>query len=779
MSVNSCNLNSTDRLSAAFLFQQISADRDHEDLSCPISSSPYQAPVITPCGHTFEGAPIRLELNRRNVCPLDRRPLTDGDLIPNYFVKRMSEVAQEIIKNNLRVVFLRAAGDHFEPRCPINHKPLFEAVRLPCGHQFNRPAIDDRHFCPIDNIFFDQSDLCVDMDIQHHVNNTYPRYLQSVQNFNDALNAKMTQLRLDDRHDLIHKISNIIKCPLSKSIMKDPHIAECGHTFDKDSIHAKSICPYDHSKITKVFSNRLAKDILEKLHHSLFSLDDEFDHVGVFLVLNSHNSIFKVENIAIKLGIFNPTIEKPTIDGDSLFETEPLSQMESLKAIDGKKIAGDKIKIVHPYSDFYFDLVQEILTQQWDQHCQNELPLPIKSVDLTAGMKLLIKIALKAINQQNSLEESIVNNINGQVSLDEFSTQITVKIKGFIEDKADAFKKVCKTGFPFSLLEASATEASLMTFLKNSTTEKYSFQRWGSVLSHFMKLEESIWMNEEDLNRCFTTNTLRCFQIREIAATCSNLKQAYLKNGDDKAGYYLLCLIKQTAGCVYDIPRKDSFNDSTAAKVLSLYFIDDGLVADTQRFLEILYHRNSRSDAFLYQELLDSESRSILLDFTVEHLQNIPRQGQWPNKGRVITDLLEIITPKKRVKLAEILSSNTDPFTSQVGSHLLASLTAFSHVKALTHLYSLIELLPHLNHTHVEKIFGRRFILFCLNNQVYRDYPYYGSPIHLSMFNHPMDFKVDQLGKIWLNRSLMINQYGARPRGEVPLDYADRTFHFY
>jgi len=304
MTTNSCTLSHADRTQAAFLLWQISVDQDH--LSCPITSELFTEPSITPCGHTFEASRICESLKRRKSCPLDRKDLKSDDLLTNHFVKQISEIAKEIIDKNLIVMFFNIDDDL--PRCPINGKPLFEAVRLPCGHYFNQSALSsfykDHQFCPLDNFYFDISDATPDPYIRDAVDKAYPRHLAHMEIFNDALDVHVSTKKLDDRNGLIPKMTKLIKCPLSNSIIQDPVIAQCGHTFDKNSINTDSICPYDELKITKVFSNRLAKDILEKLRVNCRLNDVVIDKKGVFLVLDSRKSnLFRIKKITAALGI--------------------------------------------------------------------------------------------------------------------------------------------------------------------------------------------------------------------------------------------------------------------------------------------------------------------------------------------------------------------------------------------------------------------------------------------------------------------------------------------
>jgi hypothetical protein len=357
----------------------------------------------------------------------------------------------------------------------------------------------------------------------------------------------------------------------------------------------------------------------------------------------------------------------------------------------------------------YFGLVKETLTEKWSQYRQ---PLCINDDDLTAGMALFAKIAAEVVDTSDFAKESESPSLSAshEVSLETASWSGTVnKIKAFIEYNACAFRRVCQTGFPFSLLESHPTEHALKRALD-----------YDSILSHFMMLEDS-WMSESELDERFGGPFQR-LQASEIAKACSDLKRAYVRDKDNKAGYYLLWLIKQATECVYEIPEKSSFNDVTIAKVLSEFFAGPGSLRNAANFVEILHSRSSRLDRSLYQEFLDQKSRSICLNFAVRQLVEIP-MNKWPSKVVIITDLLETEALENKLAITRALASSKDPATSEVGNHLLAALTACSLREAIPHFNALTELLPHFNYTHIMIIFGRPFIEFCHDRSCFKEDP--------------------------------------------------------
>ena len=386
----------------------------------------------------------------------------------------------------------------------------------------------------------------------------------------------------------------------------------------------------------------------------------------------------------------------------------------------------------------YFGLVKETLTEKWSQYRQ---PLRINDDDLTAGMTLFAKIAAEAVDTNGSVKESESPSLSAshEVSLETASLGGTVgKIKAFVEDKAYAFRRACQTGFPFSLLESHPTEIAL----------KHALEHYDSILSHFMTLEGS-WMSESELDERFRGPFQR-LQASEIVEACSVLKRAYVRDKDNKAGYYLLWLIKQATGCVYEIPEKSSFNDATVAKVLSGFFAGAGSHRNTANFVEIFHSRSLRLDKFLYQEFLDPKSCSIFLNFVVEQLVTIPID-KWPSKAGVITDLLETVTLESKLVVARALASSKDSTTSEVGNHFLAAQTARSLREAVPHFNALTELLPNFNYTHCEIIFGRPFVGFCHDRSIFKNDPEFTKRLH---FNG--------MRKVFIHGPLMMGVYDTR-----------------
>lgn len=378
----------------------------------------------------------------------------------------------------------------------------------------------------------------------------------------------------------------------------------------------------------------------------------------------------------------------------------------------------------------FLRLVKETLAEEWSSYKQ---PLLTNEDDLSAGMFLFAQIAADAAKSDSPLLAA--NRVTSAET--ESLSGTAAKIKKFVTDKSYIFRNACQTGFPFSLLESSLTKLAL----------KHTLENYDSILFHFMMLEGH-WKSESELNECFGRPFER-LQASEIAHACYALKRAYVNDNNNKAGYYLLWLIKQAAGCDYQIPEKGSFNDTSVAKVLSEFMAGSRSLKNTAHFVEILHFRSSRLDQFLYQEFLDPSSCSIFLKFTVNQLAKIPMDN-WPGKARIITDLLETVTPESKWAVAKVLSLSQDAKTTAVGKHFLAALKARSLREAIPHFYALIELLPNLNSSHIEIIFGRPFVEFRNHKSFYKD----------PEFTKRLQFNA--MRKVFVHGSLMMGVYDTR-----------------
>jgi len=352
----------------------------------------------------------------------------------------------------------------------------------------------------------------------------------------------------------------------------------------------------------------------------------------------------------------------------------------------------------------YVRVVKDTLATHWHRQ-----PLSMSDDDFTAAITLLANIAVEAVHTNSSIKTS-ENGISAiaRTSLETASLSAADKIRAFVKNQLYGFSRACQRGFPFSRLEQHLTEAAL----------KHALKDYSSILSHFMMLEGH-WMSESELDERFK-DLFQCLPVREIAEACSTLKRTYLRGKDNKAGYYLLWLIKQATGAVYEIPEPGSFNHATVANVLSEFFAGSRSLRNTANFIEILHVRDCRLDNFLYQDFLDQ--KFLFLRFMIEQLVDMP-MDTWPSKAGIIIDLLETVESESKLRIAKALSLSQDSTTSGVGNHVLAALQASSLREAVPHLHALKKLLPGLNDSHVHLIFDHPSVAFCRDRSMYPQDP--------------------------------------------------------
>ncbi len=243
-----------------------------------------------------------------------------------------------------------------------------------------------------------------------------------------------------------------------------------------------------------------------------------------------------------------------------------------------------------------------------------------------------------------------------------------------------------------------------------------------------------------------SSDAIQFVRASEVGEACSQFIHAYIREGDNKAGYDLLWLIKEAAGCVYDIPENDSFNHETVTKILSKFIgclmaNENELLEDAPIFLEILYHPSSIGE-FLFERLLDSFSNTLFINFTLRQLKNIP-MDQWPDKTRIIRLLLE--DKDCKLTVARALAASNDPTTSEIGNHLLDAFTANSFNEAIPHFEALEKLVPCFQEMFFEQVFGRHFIKFSKKD------------IEDPEFTTRLNF--NEMRKVFVQDSLMIGVY--------------------
>ncbi|MDF2549572.1 MAG: hypothetical protein K0S07_639 [Chlamydiales bacterium] len=380
----------------------------------------------------------------------------------------------------------------------------------------------------------------------------------------------------------------------------------------------------------------------------------------------------------------------------------------------------------------YLDIVQKTLIEKWQ--CYEQV-LKTYPTDLTAGIAMLTQIARAAITPDLSKSPSPV--LSEAPSLEkEPSRAAAQKIQAYVKAHSSTFRNVCQAGIPFSLLEQSAAEAALKKTLADQ----------GSFLFHLIMGESSSWKDEAELKELVGTS-LPHMQAEAIGEACFALKGPYLKEGDLRAGFYLLWLIKEAAGCSYAIPQKSSFTAHTVKQALSDALTNLSAPIDPLRFIEILSYRSCRLGQPLYVACLGQKGCFHFIQFALQHLQTTSSIDQWPGKAGIISNLLENLTADGRATMAKALALSSDSKTAEIGDHLGKALEATSLNEALPHFYALKERLPNFNEAYVATIFGQVFKEFCCDRSIHKTDPDFVRRLH---FDSP---------EVFVHGSLMIGVY--------------------
>ncbi|MDR3624397.1 MAG: hypothetical protein P4L16_04570 [Chlamydiales bacterium] len=336
----------------------------------------------------------------------------------------------------------------------------------------------------------------------------------------------------------------------------------------------------------------------------------------------------------------------------------------------------------------YCDLVKETLTGQWPFNSSE--PLRIDEADLEAGIALFAKIAVAITSKEEAIVEG---SLDYRVSVAESSMSTVDKIKEFISANFYKFGNACREGFFFSRLDSSLAESVLQHAL-------YSAR---SMIFHWMTLENPSWMPESELNSRFGEN-VQLLETSVVGEACFDFKRAY-REGDYRSGYYLLWLIKQAAGCSYEMPEVESFTDLTVSEFLTG---SSGTIRSPKKFVEILCFQKWRSDKTLFQEFLTGMAYSSFIDFAVVLLRCISLED-WPSKACIMVTMFETLTNSSRLIIANELAASEDLMTSKVGTHIAKALEASSFKEAIPHLYALTEAMPSFSPASIESIFAYPF----------------------------------------------------------------------
>ncbi|MBS4168978.1 U-box domain-containing protein [Parachlamydia sp. AcF125] len=313
------------------------------DISCPISLDTFSAPVISPCGHTFDFPYICQHLEHKAKCPLDRKPLTVEQLRSNPIIKDLTSVL-----NNIAAIFISTheQAPTFKHRCVLSRELLTNPAVLPCHDEhpmiFNESSLikfswsrmksklgvgADILFkenatleefatnkgvisCPACNTEYEPTEIIKNQEwlteLKLKAAEEYVGFLQRLKLFNAALAKRVETENLDDRS----VVTSILTCPISKKIFKDPLVAKCGHTFDKSSFAMPGKCPHDEVALSleEAIPNLLVKDTVDRLNAKVSSIFCDLPHSedisGTWLYLKKGSSIKRIKQIMRQLGFY-------------------------------------------------------------------------------------------------------------------------------------------------------------------------------------------------------------------------------------------------------------------------------------------------------------------------------------------------------------------------------------------------------------------------------------------------------------------------------------------
>jgi len=251
--------------------------------------------------------------------------------------------------------------------------------------------------------------------------------------------------------------------------------------------------------------------------------------------------------------------------------------------------------------DFLKSVVEQRFKELYDK------PL-IKQKDLDAALELFKNFVIGEIPERY-LENSEYSQNRAQT----LACDVT-------RLHADKFKQICLTGFPFSICKIPNMQTVLKAALLHDD----------SILAYCLLAAES---DEEVLP------LVKQLSFKEIVRACHDLKHEYLQYNNNKAGYYLLWLIKNVAGCSFDLPKQGDVNDSTVGKVLSPFLCSDKRnIASDVKFLEMVVEKATPQPPFFLQ-FLDFPSINALFSLAMKCFQEISLD-QWPNKVMLIESFL-------------------------------------------------------------------------------------------------------------------------------------------
>lgn len=188
------------------------------------------------------------------------------------------------------------------------------------------------------------------------------------------------------------------------------------------------------------------------------------------------------------------------------------------------------------------------------------------------------------------------------------------------------------------------------------------------------------------------------------SAIGKKLEETYsqCRNNDPQAIANFHTLMKRVAGDLYTIESSNDFDSLHNCLFLWISKLDYSKFTNPTQIIEVLLYLSKKSKIGAMFQPTDTAN---LFSFTIESLKNIPF-AQWPKKGEVITQTLEVLSPSFKLSFAQQLRrSSCDEKTQEIGRWMQEILSPYPR---LTYLYlsKLRELLPHINASYIEAQFN-------------------------------------------------------------------------
>ena len=144
-------------------------------------------------------------------------------------------------------------------------------------------------------------------------------------------------------------------------------------------------------------------------------------------------------------------------------------------------------RVVHR---FLIEKCQEILTEKYGK----EHPSSTKKEDFQVGIQLFTKLAILSTPEPDSPPRAPKLSERKVEVISEATEALPIeKIHKFAKKHSYRFWEMCATGFPFSMLESSTSEAALRATLESRD----------SAIVHLMDQNPSVWLTEHELESRF------------------------------------------------------------------------------------------------------------------------------------------------------------------------------------------------------------------------------------------------------------------------------------